>query len=502
MPAQAPRTTRPRHSLRPVAALVLGALAVAPAVAPLPVQARTAPGGFADLVEQVNPAVVQIVAKKAVVPGAEGAPPAVPDGLPEGPLKDFFERFFSDRMPGAQPPPGELGALGSGFVVDPSGIIVTNNHVVGGASEISVRTKGGDDYPATLIGSDEKTDLAVLRIEPKAPLPSVGWGDSDTVRVGDWVMAVGNPFGLGGTVTVGIVSARGRDIGAGPYDDFLQIDASINTGNSGGPLFDGDGKVVGVNTAIFSPNGGNIGIGFAIPAEIAEDVVAQLRDTGSVERGWLGVMIQPVTSEIAESLGLTETRGALVTEVAERSPAAKAGLRQGDVVLKYDGREISTLRDLSRAVADTGVGTAVKVELIRDQKARTVTAQIGAQEPPQQVVAEADRGKTSPEASNEVSLAHLGLTVAPIDARSRTKFGIGEKTSGVVIAEVDAGKDAAEKGLRPGDIITSVNQRPVRTPDELAAAVEEASKAQRKAVLLLVERNGEQRFVAVGLADA
>lgn len=476
-----------------------GTLALAPLAAPA--LARTVPVGFADLVEQVNPAVVQILVKNTDGPAEEGAAPSLPEGTPEGPLKDFFERFFSERAPGARPPQGEMAALGSGFVIDPSGIIVTNNHVVGGAREITVRTKDGDEYAATLIGGDDKTDLAVLRVEPTAPLPAVRWGDSDRLRVGDWVMAVGNPFGLGGTVTAGIVSARGRDIGAGPYDDFLQIDASINTGNSGGPLFDGDGKVVGVNTAIFSPNGGNIGIGFAIPSEIAEDVVAQLRDKGTVERGWLGVMIQPVTDEIAESLGLKETRGALVTEVTEGSPAAKAGLRQGDVVLSYADKEIDTLRDLSRAVAETAVGTPVEVEFVRDQKMRTLTARVGAQEPPQ-AVAQADPGKAAPEPTRELPFAGLGLSVAPLDAESRSKFGVGDKTSGVVIAAVDAGRSAAAKGLQPGDVITSVNQRPVASPSEFASAIEEAGKAQRKAVLFLVERDGEQRFVAVELADA
>jgi serine protease Do len=478
--------------------LIASALALAPVTVPVLAWARPAPVGFADLVEQVNPAVVQIVVQKAVQPGEGGAPQGLPKDIPEGPLKEFSERFFGDRLPGPGGPGGEFAALGSGFVIDPAGVIVTNNHVVAGAGEISVRTKDGEEYRASLVGGDEKTDLAVLRVDPKAPLPAIVWGDSDALRVGDWVVAVGNPFGLGGTVTAGIVSARGRDIGAGPYDDFLQIDASINTGNSGGPLFDVGGKVVGVNTAIFSPNGGSIGIGFAIPAGIARDVVAQLRDKGTVARGWLGVMIQPVTAEIADSLGLKETRGALVTEVAAASPAAKAGLRQGDVVLSFDGKPVATLRDLSRAVAGTPAGTTSKIEFVRDGKVRTATTEIAAQEAPR-VTAEAG-AQAAPETVATVTLGRLGLTVAPLGAPSRNRAG--SAATGVVVAGVEPGKGAAEKGLRVGDVITSINQKPVASPKDLAAAVEEASRADRKAVLLLVERDGEQRFVAVELADA
>lgn len=494
------RSVHPRRALSAAALLVAGSLAFAPAMAPLPAWARTTPEGFADLVQQVNPAVVQIVVKKQTAGGAGGVPQGVPEGFPEGQFRDFFERFFGEQMPSPTPPRGEVGALGSGFVIDPSGIVVTNNHVVSDASEISVRTKDGEEFDAELVGADEKTDLAVLRVDAKKPLPAVSWGDSDEIRVGDWVVAVGNPFGLGGTVTAGIVSARGREIGAGPYDDFLQIDAPINTGNSGGPLFNTDGAVVGVNTAIYSPNGGSIGIGFAIPSDMAANVVAQLRDTGAVERGWLGVMIQPVTPEVAESLGLAKAEGALVTEVTADSPAAKAGLRQGDVILTYDGGSISTLRDLTRAVADTDVDTKVSIEIMRDQKTKTLAATIGAQDAQPMVAAEAP--KTAPDAKSGTTLARLGLTVAPLDAQVRERLGVDVKTSGVVVAEVADDKSAAEKGLRPGDIITSVNQKPVTSPGEVAAAVEDAVKAKRKAVLLLVERDGDQRFVAVELADA
>lgn len=489
-----------RRTLSAAALLVAGSLALAPALAPLPAWARATPESFADLVEQVNPAVVQVVVKKQVTASADGMPQGLPEGFPEGQFRDFFERFFRDQIPGPAQPHGEMGALGSGFVIDPSGIVVTNNHVISDASEISVRTKDGEEFAAELVGADDKTDLAVLRVDAKKPLTAVSWGNSDKIRVGDWVVAVGNPFGLGGTVTAGIVSARGREIGAGPYDDFIQIDAPINTGNSGGPLFNVDGAVVGVNTAIYSPNGGSIGIGFAIPSDMAERVVAQLRETGSVERGWLGVMIQPVTPEIAESLGLDKAAGALVTEVTPDSPAAKAGVRQGDVILSYDGKDISTLRDLTRAVADTAVDTKVSINLVRNHANKTVSAKIGAQDTKPVVAAKADR--TGPGATSGTALARLGLTVAPLDSKVRAQLGIGADTRGVVIADVAEDKNAAEKGLRPGDIITSVNQKDVNTPGDVAAAVEEAAKAKRKAVLLMVERDGQQRFVAVELADA
>ncbi len=499
-PSLSRRPANPRRVLSAAALMVAGSLALTPAMAPLPAWARSTPESFAELVEQVNPAVVQIVVKKEMTAATEGGPQGLPEGFPEGQFRDFFERFFKDQIPGRTPPHGELGALGSGFIVDPSGIVVTNNHVVSDAIEISVRTKDGEEFAAQLVGADDKTDLAVLRVDAKKLLPAVKWGDSDKIRVGDWVVAVGNPFGLGGTVTAGIVSARGREIGAGPYDDFIQIDAPINTGNSGGPLFNVDGAVVGVNTAIYSPNGGSIGIGFAIPSDMAAKVVAQLRQSGSVERGWLGVMIQPVTPEIAESLGLDKAAGALVTEVTADSPAAKAGLRQGDVVLSYEDKEINTLRDLSRAVADTAIGSKVSIQIVRERKAKTVAAKIGAQEAKAVVAAKTD--KTGRAAAGGTSLSRLGLTVAPLDAEARARLGVDNATKGVVIAEVADDKSAAEKGLRPGDIITSVNQKAVSSPSDVAAAVEEAAKAKRKAVLLLVERDGQQRFVAVELADA
>lgn len=479
------------------ACLVAGAIATAPILTPSQAFARLAPDGFGDLIEQVSPAVVQISVNQAAQTGdpTGNKNHSMPEHFRGGPYQEFFERFFKDRTPQPyQHPQGRRAAIGSGFIIDKGGIVVTNNHVVGNAKEITVTLKDGSELPATLLGADEKTDLAVLRIETDAALPAVAWGDSDKTRVGDWVLAVGNPFGLGGTATVGIVSARGRDIGAGPYDDFIQVDAPINSGNSGGPLFDQDGRVIGVNTAIFSPNGGNVGIGFAIPAELAKHVIAQLEEEGTVQRGWLGIRIQPVSPDIAESLGLDEPKGALITSVNENSPAEKAGLRQGDVVLGFDDEEIDAPRALSRIVATTEVGADTPIKIWRGDKAITLEVNIG--EAPRQVAA-ATHG-----ANDGVEFGALGLTLAKLDDRTRSRYGLGDNLQGVVIADVDSESDAAEKGLRPGDLISSVNQQSVKTPDDIAQAIERAEQTQRKAVLLLVERQGEQRFVAVDLADA
>ena len=493
--ARNPRPSRRKGALS--AFLVAGAVAAAPMVTPLPALARLAPEGFGDLIEQVSPAVVQISAKQVMTSESPAGTEenSVPEHFRDGPFKDFFERYFKDRSPREfQRPQGRRAAIGSGFIIDEDGIVVTNNHVIGSAKEITVTLKDGRELSAELLGSDEKTDLAVLRIETDTALPAVAWGDSDKARVGDWVLAVGNPFGLGGTATVGIVSARGRDIGAGPYDDFIQVDAPINSGNSGGPLFDQSGRVIGVNTAIYSPNGGNVGIGFAIPAELAKQVVAQLHEKGSVERGWLGIRIQPVTPEIAESLGLDEPEGALIASVNENSPAEKAGLRQGDVILGFDNEKIKDPRDLTRVVARAEIGADTPLEVWRGDKA--ITLEVGIGEAPRQLAAATGAAKDG------VELGALGLTLAQLDDKARSRYGLDETLQGVVIAEVDSDSDAAEKGLRPGDLITRVNQKSVKTPADITKAVEQAEQAKRKAVLLLVERQGEQRFVAVEIADA
>lgn len=496
---QKPR--RPRRRTTALGALtVASALAIAP-MASAPAFAHAAPDGFGDLIESVSPSVVQITATKLGREG--GAVPQIPEQFRNGPFKDFFDRFSGeDGQFGAPRPHPKQGALGSGFIVDDEGIVVTNNHVVSNAADIKVTLTSGKEYPATLIGADEKTDLAVLKVETDTALPARSWGDSDKARVGDWVLAVGNPFGLGGTATVGIISARGRDIGSGPYDDFIQIDAPINSGNSGGPLFDGEGNVIGVNTAIFSPNGGNVGIGFAIPSNIARDVVAELRETGTVERGWLGVMIQPVTPDVAESLGLGEPRGALVANVTSDSPAEAAGLRQGDVIVGFDGKDIEEVRDLTRVVANSAIGDDTRVSVWRGGKEVALNVEVG--EMPRQVALNTRGGdpRSGHAGDPGVELGSLGLTVAPLDESSRNQLGLSDDLMGVVIAAVESGKSSAEKGLRPGDVITHVNQAPVTSPDDVVEAVEKAEKSKRKAVLLLIDRKGEQRFVAVELTQA
>jgi serine protease Do len=400
-------------------------------------------------------------------------------------MREFMERFFG-RMPNGQPAPRgrapKAVGLGSGFIVDAGGLIVTNNHVIDGAETITIVLENGDELPGTLVGRDEKTDLAVVRVKAGRDLPTVPWGDSDAVQVGDWAIAIGNPFGFGGTVTAGIVSARGRDIHSGPYDDFIQVDAAINRGNSGGPLFDQDGHVIGVNTAIYSPSGGNVGVGFAIPANQAREIVAELVKSGSIERGWLGVSIQPVTREIADSLGLSDAKGALVAGVADDGPAKEAGLTAGDVILRFGATEIVTLRDLTAAVARTVPKTESKAVVWRGGKEKSITIRTGTL-PVEKTAAMA------PPQTPGTDLAGLGLSAEPGD-------------DGLVVTDVDPASDAAEKGLRPGDVIVSVNQEPVGSVEALTAAVDSARAKQRKSVLLLVARGGDQRFVTIELGDA
>ncbi len=397
--------------------------------------ARGGPGGFADLAETLIPAVVNIsTAQRA--PGAASSSDLAP-----------LQRKFGPKAV----------SLGSGFLISPNGIVVTNNHVIDNADEISVTLSDGREFKARLRGADRETDLAVLQLEaPGVRFPSVQFGDSSKARVGDWVIAIGNPFGLGGTVTAGIISSRGRDIGAGPYDDFIQIDAAINRGNSGGPLFNSEGKVIGVNTAILSPSGGSIGIGFAIPSELARKVVAELQQKGSVDRGWLGVAIQPVTQEVADSLGLKEAKGALVASVTADSPAAKAGIRQGDVITGFDGRPVTEVRDLTRAVADAPIGDRKTVEVWRGDRQMSIRVQIG--QMPKQMAQNVQPGPGGAAPGEGTALTALGLTVMPLDEAARARFGLDATASGVVVASVARDHDAASKGIRPGDIIVRQRQ--------------------------------------------
>ena len=415
-----------RRTRAAAAALMLAGVIVGPIMAPASAAARPAPESFADLIDQVGSAVVLITAKEPRPERTAGSSaPELPEQFRDGPMRDFLERFFEQGIPGA-PMPGprkNQASLGSGFIVSSDGVVVTNNHVVGDSEKIEVTLKDQSSFPARLLGKDDKTDLAVLKIEAD-PLPTVNWGNSDKTRVGDWVVAVGNPFGLAGTVTAGIVSSRGRDLGSGPYD-YIQIDAPLNNGNSGGPLFDGDGEVVGVNTAIFTPNGGNIGIGFAIPSNSAQKIVAELQENGSVQRGWLGVAIQPVTPEVAESLGLNKPKGALVATVTADSPAAKAGVRQGDVVLDFDGVKLTTPRDLSRAVADSDIESKKTLTVWRDNREIELNIRIG--EAPRQVASAEDRPENSAKPhEGGVELSSLGLTLAPIDGAMRARYGLAK----------------------------------------------------------------------------
>jgi len=467
-------------------ALVVVALVATSAVA----HARGAPESFADLAAELTPAVVNIATTQSISGGPAELMPQFPPGSPfEKLFRDFLERQKRDNQ-GA--PKRRVTSLGSGFIIDPAGYVVTNNHVIAEADEITVVLNNKQEFPATVVGHDPKTDLALLKIETEKPLPFVSFGDSDKLRVGDWVMAIGNPFGLGNTVTAGILSARGRDINAGPYDDFLQTDAPINRGNSGGPLFDMGGKVIGINTAIFSPSGGSVGIGFSVPSALAAPVIKQLREFGRTRRGWLGVRIQTVTDDLAESLGLDHARGALVADVTPDSPAAKAGIEVGDVILEFNNNGISEMRDLPRIVANTQIGKLVDVVVLRKRKTKTLVVTIAELNETQPVLAAVTPPQESPPEARE-----MGMTFATINDDLRGRFGLAPAVEGVVVTEVDPNSSAAERGIRPGDLIAEVGLEEITTPADVVAKVRAAREADRRSVLLLLDRNGDQRFVAV-----
>jgi len=451
-----------------------------------------APASFADLIERVRPAVVSISVRQA--PNAATGPGL--EGLPPG-----FEEFFRGR-PGRPGGPAPT-ALGSGFFIDQSGTIVTNHHVVAGAEEITVRTSDGRDLTAEIIGSDEPTDIAVLRVRDGGRFQFVTFDDASHIRVGDWVVAVGNPFGLDGTATAGIVSAIGRrDAGSSAYVDYVQIDAPINRGNSGGPTFDLNGNVIGVNSAIFSPTGGSVGIGFAIPASTASAVVAQLQRGGRVSRGWIGVSIQPLDSDIARSLGLDEPRGALVANVVADGPAARAGIQQGDVILSLDGNRISDSRDLTQRVGATEVGRSSRVEILRNGQRRNLTIRLQERPSEQQLASTAPTPNATPPAEQQqggVASAGLGVTVRPVTAEDRTRLNLTANQAGLVITAIAPASDAAQKGVTPGDVILQADGRAVRTAQELTTATDAARRATRP-VLLQVDGRAGRRFVAVDVA--
>jgi serine protease Do len=452
---------------------------------------------FASLAEKVKPAVVSvaITGKTKTRNGQHLQMPESPQGMP---YSEFFRHFFegqSGMRNNDQQTEQAFKAVGSGFIISEGGYIVTNNHVIEHADEIEVIMDDGSRHKATVKGRDVKTDLALLKIEADKPLSYVELGDSDAARVGEWVVAVGNPFGLGGTVTAGIISARGRDIQSGPFDDFLQIDAPINRGNSGGPLFDSTGKVIGINTAIYSPSGGSVGIGFAIPANLAKDVVTQLKKDGSVTRGWLGVQIQPVTQEIADSLGLKEIKGALVTSVISDSPAANVGILAGDIIVSLNNEKLSDFRALPKQVAKIEAGSNSTLEVYRQGKTYELDIEIGRMQPDKVKLASA-------ESDQDDNAAKLGIYLSELTTEARQRYKIDKATEGVLVANVERGSPAARAGIRTGSIINMVGQQIVTTADEVIDKVKQAAKNKQSTVLLRVQQNGQTHFVSVKFSRA
>lgn len=472
-------------------AFLLGLLvAFALVLSALPAAAKSAPESFADLAEKLLPSVVNISSTQVVREDRGPQAPQLPEGSPFG---DSFREFFN-RNQGA---PRRATSLGSGFIISTDGLVVTNNHVIDGADEITVTLSDDTQHRAELVGRDPKTDLALLRIDADRVLPAVPFGDSTKSRVGDWVVAIGNPFGLGGTVTAGIISARQRDINQGPYDSFIQTDASINRGNSGGPMFNMDGEVIGVNTAIFSPTGGSVGVGFSVPSSIVSRVISQLQQFGQTRRGWLGVRIQTVTDEIAESIGLDGTRGALVSSVTDKGPAEAGGIKAGDVILSFDSKPVDSMRELPRIVAETDIGKSVPVEVWRDERQQTVAIKIGELEEEEVPVLASTGPRGNAVEPEEAAIDDLGVSVTSITDEMRQQFNLPNELQGVVITAVEPNSAAAEKSLRPGDVIVEVSQEEVKTPGQIAEKIREARDADRSSVLLKINRNGDRRFVAV-----
>jgi serine protease Do len=510
----------PKRSFRgALLATALGASLIVPSFAPFAwsqtpnltqqtqQQTQQALPSLSPIIQKVMPAVVNVsVTMKGDMP-MSGDEDVGPDNqsdngpgpnFPPSPFDQLLKRFFEQQGRGGMPQPqvGKRVALGSGFIIDPQGYIVTNNHVVGDAGTVTVIFQDDSKHPAKIVGRDVKTDLALLKIDTDKPLPFVTWGDSDAANVGDWVLAIGNPFGLGGTVTTGIISARGRDIHSGPFDDFLQLDAAINRGNSGGPTFNQQGQVIGINTAIYSPNGGSVGIGFAIPSNLAKTVIAQLREHGKVDRGWLGVQIQEMTPEIAGSLGLPNEHGALVSDVTPDSPAAHAGVKQGDVILKFNGHEIDKLHDLPRLVAETPVHSKVDMTVWRGGSDDQLQVNVGLMPTDKQQVASNDNGQqqTGPEKSSA-----LGLQLGQLDSSTRKQLGLKGEVKGVVVTHVAPDSPAAELGVQPGDVIVAINQQMVTTPHDAARRLKQAEKKGDKHLLLLLNRHGVNEYIGLSV---
>jgi serine protease Do len=489
-----------RQSARSTA-LALAAVVAIPLLA-APAAAR-GPDNIADVAEKVINAVVNISTSQTVN-NRNSATPQLPPGSP---FEEFFDEFFKNRRNNQQGDnqnrpnntPRRVNSLGSGFIIDASGIVVTNNHVIADADEVTVILNDGSRLKAEILGRDTKVDLALLRVKPEHPLTAVSFGDSDRLRLGEWVVAIGNPFSLGGTVTAGIVSARNRDINSGPYDNYIQTDAAINRGNSGGPLFNLEGEVIGINTAIISPSGGSIGIGFAVPSKTAVAVIDQLRQFGETRRGWLGVRIQQVTDDIADSLNIKPPHGALVAGVDEKGPAKPAGIEAGDVIIKFDGKDIHEMRDLPRVVADTPVGKDVDVVIVRKGKEENRVVKLGRLEDGEKQAALTPNKDAAPEDKSLVQKT-LGLNLSNMTDDLRSRYKIKDSVKGVVITGVDAQSPAADKRLNAGDVIVEVSQEQVANTADLQKRVDQLKKENRKSALLLVANaEGELRFVALTL---
>ena len=500
----APASFRPaaRPSRFRRAASCLAVVTLLATSAPMAAQARSAPESFADLADEVTDAVVNISASTTV----EARSRTLPQLPPGTPFEDLFEEFFNRRGQGnggggggesAPQRQRRSNSLGSGFVIDPSGIVVTNNHVIGDANDISVIFPDGTRLKAEIIGKDFKVDLAVLKVKSDKPLKAVKFGDSDRLRPGDWVMAIGNPFGLGGSVTAGIVSARGRNIESGPYDNYIQTDTAINKGNSGGPLFNMEGEVIGINTAILSPTGGSVGIGFAVPASTARPVIEQLREFGETRRGWLGVRIQNVDDATAEALNLGSARGALIAGIDEKGPAKPAGLDVGDVIVKFDGKDVKESRDLPRIVASSPVGKAVDVVIVRKSQQLTKQVTLGRLEDGEKQQAALQAPSTD---TPTVTRQALGLNLSGINDELRRRFSLKDDLKGVVITRVDPNSAAADKRIQAGEVIVEVSQEPVSSPADVTKRIDTLKTQGRKSALLLVANpQGEVRFVALSL---
>ncbi len=457
------------------------------------------PSGFAALAKQVKPAVVSIVVTGTNEAGSGSGKlgpqfntPNFPDGSP---FSEFFKHFYKGQ-PGIPGGNGgyQIKGAGTGFIISDDGDIVTNHHVIEHADTIEVIMQDGNRHQATVRGHDARTDLALLKIDVEDSLPYVALGDSDNAQVGEWVVAVGNPFGLGGTVTAGIISARGRDIQSGPFDDFIQIDAPINRGNSGGPLFDNQGNVIGINTAIFSPSGGNVGIGFAIPSNIANDVIAQLKSDGRVQRGWLGVQIQPLSKDIAESLELADTDGALVAAVENDSPAQDGGIEAGDVIVSLDGVQLENFKDLAKRIAAIKPGSDTTLEVSRQGKMHELQIEIARAPGSEQTLALADKAQND-------DTPKLGVYLSALTPEARQKYRIDQQSSGVLVAGVEAGSPASKAGIQEGQVINMVAQQAVKSPQDVIDLVQLAVKEDKSTVLMMVEQNGSQRFIAVRFAE-